>query len=796
MKKSLTKIVLLGLATASSHTAIAQTAPAQTEAEQNTGGIQDIVVTARRSSESMQSVPVAITALSGQFLERQNMTDATALPLIAPNLTILQQTSSMSAASVYIRGIGNQEPSAVSEQGVGMYLDGVYLARSAGAIFDMVDLERVEVLRGPQGTLFGRNTIGGAIQFVTKKPSEDMHMTAKAGIGRYNDWYVRGRVDTGRLGDSPFRVSIAGQHRESDGFLDNLYAPPSQDPGAIRANSVAVGVEADFGPLTVSYGFDWDERTGTPSYFQMYATTPLVANYFAQSPGFGGDPFLQGTTAKDNVLQAPFPDGSGNMRFTSTSRVQGHGLTLAYEVSPEITLKSITGYRKFFQDTITNLSGNGYLRGQVVDFNSPTLVSVQPVITYNGSNAPQTQRQWSEEIQLLGKTGDFNFLLGGYFFHEKSGEFNRQALTLVSRVADLVYLGFPQSVVDGIQALNPDLGVVGVNAFPPQAFNGTARSLAAFGQVSWKPASLDERLELTVGGRYTSDKKTLTLVGVDSNPDQNGSVKYDNFSWLASASYKIVPNVMAYARVSTGYRSGGINPRAGVINTFAPEKATAYEAGIKSDLLNNRLRLNLSGYLTDYSNLQVQQFAAGSGGATSLIVNAGKVQLSGFEAELTAVPVDGLTLDGSVGYVRTKYKTFLFRDPFTSLVSNVADIARPLNTPTWSARIGGEYAVAVGEATARLRVDYSYRTKMYFNALNLTAPFNESIYARPDNNLKARLSVEELQLGGGKLDLGLWGDNLTNGRQVVNAIDFGSLGFAGAVFKKPTTWGIDAKVSF
>ena len=785
-----------------SQAAYAQDASATAEpapqAETGSTGLQDIVVTARRSNESLQSVPVAVTALSGEFLERQNFNDATALPRLAPSLTIEKQPSSLSAATVYIRGIGNQEPSALSEQGVGIYLDGVYLARSAGAVFDLLDLERVEVLRGPQGTLFGRNTIGGALQLVSKKPTDDFHLTAKAGYGNFDEWYVRSRVDTGYIGNSPFKLSISAQHREADGFVNNTLTKGSQDPGAVKADTVAVGLQADLGKLTVNYGFDYDYRTGTPGFFQLVATTPEYASYFSQSASLGGAPFVVSPDRMGTAQQAGFTDRNGNYRYGSKTRVQGHSLTLAYEASDALTIKSITGYRKFFQDTILNLSGNGELKGVALDFTSPTLTSVQSIIPYTGNNAPQKQHQFSQEFQLLGSSGDFSYLGGLYYFKEKASEYNRQALTAVLPVAFLAEAGFGQEFEDAVIAANPGLSLVGMNANPFQAFGGTSESKAAFGQVSWKPSSLDQKLEITVGARYTKDKKTAWLAG-DIDPTLRGKTSFDNFSWLLSASYKVTPDVMVYARASTGYRSGGINPRAETINTFKPEKAMSYEAGIKSELFDRRLRLNFAAFLTDYDDLQVSQFAASlSGGATSLIVNAGKVQLKGFEAEATFMPVEGLTFDGSVGYVDTKYKTFMFVDPNDIAAGpvNVADVAKPIYTPKWTARIGGEYVYDLGGPLARLRVDYSYRSSMYFNALNATTPFNENIKSPADDNLRARFSVEEIAVGGGMLEIGVWGDNLTNEKTLTYGIDFGALGFAGATFKKPRSYGIDAKISF
>ena len=790
----------LSLATA----AQAQEARPQ-DAAAEPGGLGEIVVTARRSSESLQAVPVAVTALSGDFIERQAIVSAADVPRFTPNLTIEQQPSSLSAASIFIRGIGNNEPSAVSEQGVGVYIDGVYLARAAGAVFDLIDLERIEVLRGPQGTLFGRNTIGGALQLVTRKPSSDFGVTAKAGYGRFNDWYVKARVDTGYIIGDVVKASIAAQHREADGFVNNTLTPSSQDPGSLRANSVAIGLQADLGDLTANYSFDYDDRHGTPAFFQVVATTPTAYDYYSQSPSYGGAPFLSSPNRLQDVQQAGFTDLAGNYRYDAHSRVQGHSLTLAYEASPALTLKSITGYRKFYQDTILNLSGNGVLKGPVLDFTftSPTLTNVERVIPYTGNNAPQKQWQFSQELQALGKVGDVSYLVGGYFFKESASENNRQALTLVIPMpylaATLEGFGFtPTQAADtanGVAALNPELQSIGINANPVQAFGGTSRSIAVFGQASWKPSSLDGKLELTLGGRYTSDKKTIYLAG-DVNPVKTGAASFTNFSWLASAAYEPIDDVHVYARVSTGYRSGGINPRANVLNPFNPEKATAYEVGLKSQFLDNKVRLNLAGYMTDYNNLQIQQFAASSGGATSLIVNAGKVRLSGFEAELTAQPFRGFQIDGSVGYVNTKYKTFLFRNPTTDEISDVASIARPAYSPKWTMHLGAEYALDLTNLTVRLRGDVSHRTKFYVNALDATAPFNPLIASPNPTLVKARLSFEDIAVGGGKLDIGIWGDNLTNQKHLLYGIAFGALGFAGATFDKPTTYGIDARIKF
>jgi iron complex outermembrane receptor protein len=735
-------------------------------------GLQDIVVTARRTSESLQTVPVAVTALGGEFLDNQNIRDVTSVAQFTPNLSIIQQSTSVTAASVYIRGIGNQEPSSVAEQGVGIYLDGVYIARSAGALFDLVDLERIEVLRGPQGTLFGRNTVGGAVQLVSRKPSDDFHVEAKAGYGNYQDWFVRGRVDTGYIGHSTVKASLSAMHRQRNGYINNTLAPDKRDPGALNGDALIAAVQADLGDVTINYSFDYNDRRGTAPFFQVIAARPDVVDYFSQSSSLGGAPFQISRDRLDDVQQSGFVDREGRLRYDARAKISGHALTIAFEHSDALTLKSISAYRKFSQDTILTLGGNGNLVGPVFDLTTGG-VAIQPVTLINGNNAPQEQWQFSQEYQALGTIGDFSYVGGLYYFYEKASESNRQNLTLLGIIA-------------------PD---VGLNVAPVQAFGGTSESVAAFGQVSWKPVSLDGRLELTGGLRYTADRKTILLAG-DVNPVKRAAVDFDNVSWLASINYRFTPQIMAYLRASSGYRSGGINPRTSEINVFAPEDVKSYEAGIKSEFFNRRVRLNLAVFQTDYSNQQINQFLAGSGGVTSLIVNAGKVQFRGVEAELTALPVEGVSIDGSIGYTDPNYKRYPFLDPATNQIIDVADEARMPHAAKLNAHIGGQFSTPAGPGQLTARVDYSYRSTVYFHNLDRVNPFNVVTRSRPDHNLRARLSLSEIEMGGGKFDIGVWGDNLTNQKNLDFAIDFGSLGFGSGSYKRPRTYGVDAKVSF
>lgn len=765
----------------------------------NRGQIEDIVVTARRTAEALQDTPVSISAFSQTFLERQNIQQVDKIAQFTPNLVISRQPSSLSAASILIRGVGQTEPSAVAEPGVGMYLDGVYIARTGGSILDLVDLERIEVLRGPQGTLFGRNTIGGAVQLVSRKPTDDFHAEQKLGYGSFNSWYTKTTLNTGFIAGSPFKATISYQHREKDGWVKNG-VPNSGDPYALNSDAVWARVHGDISDaFKVDYSFDWNKREGQPPYFQLVAASQNVLDYFGRSESLGGDPLIFSRKRLRNGLQEGFTDRNGNFRWDSRAKSVGHSLTLEYEAGDFMTLKSISAYRTFDQDTILGLSGNGNLLGVVFDATSPTLTSVKRVTTYQGNNAPQNQKQYSQEFQATGKVGDVNYVLGAYYFYEKASEFNHQFLTIVTPVTGLTNFGFPPAAVGGIQALNPGLNLIGINAFPPGHFGGKSESYAVFGQASWRPSALDGKLELTGGLRYTWDYKTL-FIDNDGNGtrDVQGQNDFTNLSWLASINYKFTDDIMAYARVSTGYKGGGFNPRTAVLNGFDPEKVLAYEGGVKADWFDRRLRTNIAVYYTDYKDKQINQFASGTGGATSIILNAGKARIQGVEFEATAVPIDGLTLSGSLGYTDPKFKEFAFRDPATNTVIDVADEARFSNVPKWNWSTSAQYtfpSFGFGELSAQ--VNYSYRSHMYFFPLDRVNIFNKDVASPGQGTLSARLTLSDVALGSSaKMELSVWGENLANNDKQAYGIDFGGLGFGGAYFAEPRSFGVDLKFSY
>ena len=794
-------IVALAVGASNAHAQSPSAEPAaQGAAPASDQGLQDIVVTARRQSESLQKTPISITALDSVALEKINIQSVEKVAQIAPNLVISQQSSSLSATSINIRGIGQTDPSLGLDTAVGIYLDGVYVARSAGSIFDLVDLERIEVLRGPQGTLFGRNTTGGAIQLVSRKPQDEFGFLVKAGYGTRDNWQGRLRIDTGEWGDTGLSASGSYYHRQRDGYFDNALTPDSKDPGSLNVDAFAIALRGDWGPLQASYSYDFDDRTGAPGFFQTVALSPEAFTYYSRSPSYGGPP-LQFVGPDERLFSGlQQPGGPGNA-YTSHTRSQGHNLTLEYEISPAFTLKSITGYRELLLENVLGLSGQGDLQGLVLDFTSPTLTSVGSVTPYNGYNSPQKQKQFSQEVQALGKVGDFNYVLGGYYFRERVSENNNQFLTLVLSPFALPFLGFPTGVQDALVAQGVDL--IGLNLNPVAAYSQISKSYAAFGQVSWKPQALDERFELTGGIRYTEDRKSIFLQNTSNGVSSvvgppRGNVKYTNTSFLGSVSYQITPTALAYAKVSTGYKSGGFNPRADSLNSFEPEDLISYEAGAKLDLFDRRLRINAAVFYSKYDDLQVPQFAAGSGGASTLLVNAGSADFKGVELEVTAMPTRGLTLSGALGYTDPNYKSFLFRNPNTNEVTDIADTARFPNVAKFNSNIAAEYAFQPMDFGAlSARVSYAYRSHVYFYPNDAVNPYQRDVASPATNTIDARVALSDIPIGGrAKAEIAVLGENLLNEDQVLYGIDFGSLGFGGKFYSEPRRVFVEFKLTY
>ncbi|EZP83970.1 TonB-dependent receptor-like protein [Novosphingobium resinovorum] len=684
------------------------------QAEAAARGVGEIVVTARRRAESLQDTPVAVTAITSAALDQQGAVNISAIAQSVPSLTFnttAGNSGASNAAVVFIRGIGQDDFFPTIDPGVGIYLDGAYVSRTLGGVLDTVDLEQVEVLRGPQGTLFGKNTIGGAVQITTRKPGPDLEGYLEATTGRF------GRIDAKASINLPFsetlfaRFSVATLNR--GGYITILEKDPLT--GAVRdadapklgnistmAGRAALRWEAN-PDLTFDLSFDYTGKREQSSGSTLLATQPLIPglgfdpndpasinNYIMSNaatvggfhnlivagaqgcnPVFGGNPFDQSNPA---CLNDQYVTGDPYKTFyeprASRSDLDVWGLTgvVDWDASPAFGVKSITAYRNtksfFMRDDNTPL--------QLIELMTD-----------------QTAKQFSEELQFSGKAFDnrLTWLVGLFYLNEKVDFDNPACFSFVCT-----------GVSTKLQT----------------------NSYAAFAQGTY---AIGPHTNITIGGRYTNEKKTsdpdnffidigfglgpLAIGNPNPNPatiiDTPVAVKFDNISPMASIDHRWSDNIMTYASYSKGVKGGGFQQRVIVPRilqpTFGPEKLTAYEIGAKTDFFDRRLRINVAAFQSNYNDLQITTFPGGANSIEPVQVNGGRARIRGVEVEATARPFDALTANFGLGYLKTKYLEV------TPGAVIPAGAALPF-TPKWSLSAGLGYAFDLGDAgTLNLRGD-------------------------------------------------------------------------------------------
>lgn len=694
--------------------AFAQDAPAADEAtESSGGGIQEIVVVARKTEESLQTVPVAVSAYTGDTLDKQSVVNISQLQTTTPNLNFSSAVAQPGSATVFIRGQGSSDGLIAIDQAVGVYLNGVYSARSTGGAFDMVDVQRVEVLRGPQGTLFGRNTTGGAVNIIANEPStRGFDAMARIDYGNYDTLLVRGMVNV-PLGDA-LAARVAYQHRQHDGYgrnvaLDRELGDANSDYFRVSFKLEPPGsrfkalLSADFTDFR-----NQGELVGLKSVTLGNATSPQqllvgLCNGTAPVPALNAlQPFcpavargplqdyVYGQNGNDNIYEV-----YQNTPGYGKSRTHGASGILEYEFSDAAVLKSTTAWRGVTLDALSDNDGTPYL--------------------FTGGLAPFfgnriKQDQFSQELQLSGSVDRFQYILGGFYFVENGTDRSRSGSL------------FPLSASIGIA-------------------DGTVRnqSLAGFGQII---VEVIDGVRLTGGLRYTEDKRRLVSRNRDLNFFTNAVTSsisdfldgdtsdpfratfnrtYNYWSYLVSADWQASNNLFFYAKTSRSQRSGGFNTRAVAGGnppvSFAPEEVTDYEIGAKVDLLDRRMRLNLAAFNSDVDNVQRNLIGVAGTRLISGVANAAKARIRGLEAELTVIPVDGLTLGANFGLTDASYRRFI------NILDNTdwRDAEFPYS-PKYSYGVTADYEHEfAGAGTLRLRADYGWRSEQYAAPMQLAA---------------------------------------------------------------------------
>ncbi|WP_222559307.1 TonB-dependent receptor [Caenibius sp. WL] len=751
------------------------------------GGLNEIVVTAQRREESLQHVPVAVTAFNADELGSARVANVRNLSGYAPNFQVTTQ-GLQSTPTINIRGISSGTANNAVDPKVGLYLDGVYVGRTVGAVFDLADIERVEVLRGPQGTLFGRNATAGAVSLITAPPTGEFGVKQSLSYGNDNALRIRTVLNLPSLG--PLSFKLAYLHDEIDGDTKNLLAGRSIDLsrrsssfGTLRfgdkfggRNTDAAQFAARFSPddgLTFDYRFDYTDLRSVGRASQLLGTLPGTAGTI-HSGILGFQPITGGITN----LSVRRLNAVANASSTERVEVQGHSLTATWAISDDVKLKSITAFRKMQQHPyIYDMAATGGIRFSAAQLGmllSGNLAGIpQAPVGLNDSlfslltARKSKQRQFSQELQLQVTNNDYDLVMGGFYFHERAPE------TGIAGVFQPVTNGM---VIPG--QLDARFG------------SGTTRSttinasLAAYGQLTYH---VTDTFDLTGGLRYTIDHRRTNLYevsGLQGGVLKPGSYKskYKKLNYTVIGTWRPTAGIMAYGKVSTGYVSGGI------MNAipYGPESLLAFEGGLKTQLFNNRFRANIAIFHMKYKDLQTSNFVNG----VVSFNNAGKANISGFEAEIDAMPTKGLTLSGSLGYSDFNYKKFVLNGV------DVAATARPAYFSKWTARASMQYEAPEFANGSRpfAKIDARWRSSSKLVATPIANPImEERATTKPYWLIDGRVGLSKIPLAGMDVSISAYGQNLLNKEYY----SFGApvTGLA-AIYDRGRTYGIELSTTF
>jgi iron complex outermembrane receptor protein len=584
---------------------------AQAEEEASGEEIEQIMVTAQKRSQRIIDVPVSIAAISGEEMETAGIQQLSELSDYIPNLNI-QSSESLSSA-VYIRGVGADSRNIGFDTRVGVYIDGVYMGQSPAINQDLVELERVEVLRGPQGALFGKNTVAGAVNLISKKPSDELEAEVKVRLGNYDAVQFLGKVNV-PLSDNVF-LNLSASTIERDGYVDNLLTNDELDNRNSDAYRAQLRIDATES-LEILATFDSQKVKQMPSMGEALT-----------------DPFGVFVVKPEANYQT-----NTNFPAHDDRELWGAALNVTYVLDNDLTIRSISSYR----DTQSDITFD-------IDYNPHDIAILDYADSY---------KQTTQEFQLISPDdGEFSYLLGLYYYNQE-GTTQRDAI-------------FGGDVEPILVALNGPLPP----SFIPSGKTtnqGTldTKSFAVFGNFNY---DLNERLHLGVGLRYTEETKdvdwsldgsTSGLFGIGTGQIVDSRTDYD-FSPSVSLNYDITGNIVAYARYAEGFKSGGYNLDyvsqddldSGV--EFGKETAESYEMGLKGIVPNTDISFAFAVFNTTYNDYQVNQFLELEGGATSLTIrNAAKVTTKGYELEVGTQLTDNLALSASVGGVDATFDNF------------------------------------------------------------------------------------------------------------------------------------------
>ncbi len=710
------------------------------------GAVADIVVTAQRRTERVQDIPVAISAFGGESIERAGIAS---LENIAPRVPSFYFGSFGAARpQLYIRGIGTRSFDPGSESSVGVFADDVYLGRSSGSFGAMKDIDRIEVLRGPQGTLYGRNTIGGAINVISKAPTDELTGNFEGGLSNFKGYNLFGAVG-GPIVDEKLMFRVAAWREEREGYVTNTatgHTFQGIDNTGARARLTIAPVDALKIDLTAEFMADGNEAA------------------------FGG--FSQGTYGNAGGV---FFRGSGTPSLSSDL---SRG-ALSFDPFLDRNVKSFIGRIEYEADAVTFTSISALRKLKIADgrdLEGSSLDILDQSSAENSSQFTQEFRLASSPDGALSAGGKIDWILGAFYYHDKSDR------------VDSFHVGINSAV----------RAAAGTPATDVALSDYKIESYAVFGQAT---VHITDALDLTLGGRYSHDSKRATQAGTttDAAPiiavafTTTNSAKYKSFDPRLVLAYKVSEDANVYASFSTGFKSGGFQyvpfSRGQADVLFQPEDIKAYEVGFKTEWLDRALRVNGAAYYYDYKNLQISRIIlpAGSPAPVSLISNAASSTIKGLDLEITARPARSFEVNIAYGYLDAKYDNYVFNA--TTDFSGT----RMVRAPKHSVNVGAEWrAEVLGNGELTLRADYALTGDFFHEPGEGNLAFGTGIPLTAEDgygllDLRVTLSKDNWRITGYVNNLGN-----TEYRRTINALGNTVVGFAGA----PRIYGVKLGYSF
>ncbi len=739
--------------------------------------LEEIVVTAQKRVESLQDTPLAVSALNAEDLQAFGIHNLSELTTSLPSLQAYDFPTSSSNQSIFMRGIGNPDSQTLTiDNPVGIYVDGVYIARSSAALMELLDLERVEVLRGPQGTLYGRNSTAGAINFITREPGEVFGGQVELGAGNFG--VVKATASIDLPFNDTFKTKLSLLSARDDGWVKNR-GEQGMGPGENfnMKEQQAVRLAISWQPtsrISVDYSFDYADVDTTPQYYQQI------------TPGADFDDLDRAESTSHVFL------GGAPFRYVlpaSPTGNSGHNVTLEAELGDSLTLKSITGSRSMKEHSIQNWSD----------------------VLFFAADVDWETEAFSQELQLLGQAERLEYIVGIYYFSEDGKKAEQQFLNFDA--ASGMAIALDALAEPGVSSSL----LVGGTSLGTASYDTELKSSAIFAQATWV---FSDRFDLTAGLRYTDDERDALRAGARFNPANPtqcfgqppglpgdtsitfcsgvNSLDYSNTDWTLVADWKFSDVASTYLRLATGFRAGGSAERAiNFAQTFDKETADSIELGFKSELADRRLRLNAAIYRTT-----VDDFILTLNGPTPDTAgfvenfNIGEARLDGLEVDLLALVAEQTRITLNYSYLDTELEGLIVPAASFLLSGQI-----PGTVDQRGEDISGSTFIPQAPTSAyTLAIDHNFGLQQGSNiAVHLDYVYRDDVFSQPARGLpvkslgifNARIAWRGVIGGEKDLEIALWGKNLADAEQVIY-----DLNNFGVQFNRPLSYGLDFRLAF